>query len=126
MICRIIGTGTYLPTCMVTYEEICRLIYMADVAVFLRTGIRSRHWVCDVQCTSHLAEMAARQACESAGVSITSADAILVSTTSPDMTFPSTACHLQRRLGGKGAAAFDLAASCSGFLYGLSMADRLV
>ena len=123
---RIIGTGSYLPARTVTNDEVCRALHLDADAVFRRTGIRARHWATDDQCTSQLAEMAARRAYESAGVDISSADAIVVSTTSPDMSFPSTACHLQRCLGGKGAAAFDLAASCSGFLYGLSMADRLV
>lgn len=123
---RIIGTGSYVPARVVTNEEASRLLRLDGEAVFRRTGIRTRHWADDEQCTSHLAEMAARRACESAAVTLSSADAIIVSTTSPDMGFPSTACHLQNRLGIKGAAAFDLTASCSGFLYGLSMADRLV
>ncbi|MGH7231820.1 MAG: 3-oxoacyl-ACP synthase III family protein [Nitrospiraceae bacterium] len=123
---RIIGTGSYVPERLVTNEELSRLLRLDAEAIFRRTGIRTRHWAEDDQCTSHLAEMAARRACESAGVILSSADAIVVSTTSPDMVFPSTACHLQNRLGVKGAASFDLAASCSGFLYGLSMGDRLI
>ena len=91
-----------------------------------RTGIETRRWARDEEFTSQLAEIAARRACEAAGVSPSSVDAILISTTSPDMIFPSTACHLQRNLGSTRAAAFDLAASCSGFLYGLSMADRFL
>jgi 3-oxoacyl-[acyl-carrier-protein] synthase-3 len=110
----------------VTNEELSRLLHVDAEAIFRRTGIRARHWAADGQCTSHLAEAAARRACESAGVSVSAIDAILVSTTSPDMVFPSTACHLQRDLGIKGAAAYDVAASCSGFLYGLSMADRFI
>jgi len=76
--------------------------------------------------TSDLGAKAAQRACEAAGVNPLSVDAIIVSTTSPDTIFPSTACHLQSRLGCKGAAAFDITASCAGFLYGLSVADRLI
>lgn len=95
-------------------------------AVYRRTGIRVRHWAGEEQATSHLAEEAARRACEAADLSPASVDTIILSTTSPDMAFPSTACHVQRSLGARGSAAFDIAASCSGFLYGLSMADRLI
>jgi 3-oxoacyl-[acyl-carrier-protein] synthase-3 len=95
-------------------------------AVHRRTGIRLRHWAGDEQATSHLAEEAARQALDASGLNPSSVDVIVLSTTSPDMVFPSTACHLQRMLGAKGAAALDVAASCSGFLYGLSVADRLI
>jgi 3-oxoacyl-[acyl-carrier-protein] synthase III len=73
-----------------------------------------------------LAEHAARRACESAGIDPASVEAVLLSTTSPDRTLPSTACVLESRLGLRNAAAFDVAASCSGFLYGLSMADRFI
>ncbi|HJU06848.1 MAG TPA: beta-ketoacyl-ACP synthase III [Nitrospiraceae bacterium] len=123
---RIIATGSYVPMRIMTNEDVSGLLGVPAEGIFRRTGIRTRHWAADSECTSHLAEMAARRACEAAGVALGSADAIVVSTTSPDMAFPSTACHLQYRLGLKGSAAFDLAASCSGFLYGLSMADRLI
>jgi 3-oxoacyl-[acyl-carrier-protein] synthase-3 len=123
---RIVGTGSYLPIRVVTNEEVGRSVGMDAEAVYRRTGIRTRRWASEAEVTSHLAEIAARRACEAAGVKLCSVDAILLSTTSPDMVFPSTACHLQRRLDIKGAAAFDLAASCSGFLYGLSMADRMI
>jgi 3-oxoacyl-[acyl-carrier-protein] synthase-3 len=90
------------------------------------TGISTRRWALpDEQC-SELAEESARRALDSAQVNGDSIDALLVSTTSPDTIFPSTACHVQRRLGLKPIPAFDLAASCSGFLYGLSMADAFI
>jgi 3-oxoacyl-[acyl-carrier-protein] synthase-3 len=99
---------------------------LAADAVFRRTGIRARRWAYEEETTSLLAARAAREACAAAHVSPTSLEAIVVSTTSPDTIFPSTACHLQRHLGSKRTAAFDIAASCSGFLYGLSMADRFI
>jgi 3-oxoacyl-[acyl-carrier-protein] synthase-3 len=99
---------------------------LSDEAIVRRTGISVRHWVDDEHATAYLAEEAARHACEAGGVAPASIDTVIVSTTSPDMVMPSTACLVQRALGAKGAAAFDVSASCSGFLYGLSMADRLV
>ena len=123
---RIIGTGSYLPERLVDNAEICRPLLIGAEAVMRLTGIRSRHWVGPQQANSDLAEHAARRACEFAGVHPVSIDAVLISTTSPDRTLPSTACALQSRLGMRSAAAFDLAASCSGFLYGLSMADRFI
>jgi len=123
---KIIGTGSYVPERLVDNAEICRALSIDAEAVFRLTGIRSRHWAGPKQTTSDLAEHAARRACESADIDPSSIEAVLLSTTSPDRTLPSTACLLQSRLGLRNAAAFDLAASCSGFLYGLSMADRFI
>lgn len=123
---RIIGTGSFLPDRCVSNSDISERVHLDPLGVHRRTGIQARYWARDGQASSDLAEQAARRALDAAGVPPASIDAILVSTTSPDMVFPSTACHLQRLLGLKGPAAFDLAASCSGFLYGLSMADVLI
>jgi 3-oxoacyl-[acyl-carrier-protein] synthase-3 len=90
------------------------------------TGITERRWAAESQASSDLATEAGRKALEAAGMPPSSVQAILLSTTSPDMVFPATACHVQRKLGCPGVAAFDLAASCSGFLYGLSMADAMI
>jgi 3-oxoacyl-[acyl-carrier-protein] synthase-3 len=123
---RIVGTGSFLPDRCISNSDISAGLHLEPSGVHRRTGIQTRYWARDGQASSDLAEQAARRALEAAGVSADSIDGILVSTTSPDMVFPSTACHLQRRLGLKGPAAFDLGASCSGFLYGLSMADVLI
>ncbi len=123
---RIVGTGSYLPPRAVSNSEVSPGLGLDPEAVYRRTGIRTRYWAGDDQAVSHLAEEAARRACQAAGLSPSSVDTIVLSTTSPDAAFPSTACHLQRGLGARGAAAFDVAASCSGFLYGLSMADRFI
>ena len=123
---RIIGTGSYLPERVVDNAEICRRLDVDADGAFRLTGIRSRHWAGPQEATSDLAEQAARLACESAGIDPASVEALLLSTTSPDRTLPSTACALQSRLGMRSGAAFDLAASCSGFLYALSMADRFI
>ncbi len=123
---RILGTGSYVPPRVVGNEELSRRLSLTPEAIYRRTGIRTRHWASEEDQPSLMAERAARQALEAAGLSASAIDAILVSTTSPDMVFPSTACHLQRRLRVGTVAAFDLAASCSGFLYGLSMADSMI
>lgn len=126
LLSRIVGTGSYVPPRVVDNREIGARLGLSPEAVYRRTGIKRRHWAGEAQATSHLAEEAAREACEAAGVAAGSLDAILLSTTSPDMAFPSTACLLQHRLGARRAAAFDLSASCSGFLYALSTGDRLI
>lgn len=123
---RIIGTGSYIPTRLVENAEVSRLLTHDAETVYRLTGIRSRHWADPSEASSDLAERAAREACANAGISPTSLEAIILSTTSPDKPLPSTACALQSRLKLQGAAAFDLSASCSGFLYGLSMADRFI
>ncbi|MFQ5932256.1 MAG: 3-oxoacyl-ACP synthase III family protein [Nitrospiraceae bacterium] len=123
---KIVGTGASLPVRVVGNGEVSQRLRLDAEAVFRRTGIRTRHWAAEEEAASDLAERAARCALDAAGVGPASVDAIVVSTTSPDMVFPSTACNLQWKLGVQGAAAFDVAASCSGFLYGLSMADRFI
>ncbi|MDA2910385.1 beta-ketoacyl-ACP synthase 3 [Nitrospiraceae bacterium AH_259_D15_M11_P09] len=123
---KIVGTGAFLPVRVVGNGEVSRRLRLDAEAVYRRTGIRTRHWAAEEEAASDLAERAARRALDAAGLGPASVDAIVVSTTSPDTVLPSTACHLQWKLGAQSAAAFDVAASCSGFLYGLSMADRLI
>lgn len=90
------------------------------------TGIRTRRWAGEHEASSDMAIAAGRQALEAAGCAPSSVDAIILSTTSPDMAFPSTACAVQRGLGCKQVGAFDVSASCSGFLYALSMAQAMI
>lgn len=123
---RIIGTGSYLPERVVTNQDTGAALGIEPAQVFRLTGITERRWAAPSQASSDLASEAATRALEAAGLSATAVDAIVLSTTSPDQPFPSTACHLQRRLGCRGVGAFDVAASCSGFLYGLSMADAMI
>jgi len=123
---RIVGTGSYLPDRLVTNEEVASHFNLPDADVFRVTGIKTRHWCHPDQTCSDLAEQAARRALIAAGESIESIDVILVSTTSPDTIFPSTACYLQQKLQARSVASFDLAASCTGFLYGLAMADAFI
>ncbi len=123
---RICGTGSYVPPRRVTNEEVAAHFAVHDQDLFRVTGIRTRHWSQADEPCSRLAEHAARRALDASGLSSDALDAILVSTTSPDTPFPSTACLLQKQLGTRHVAAFDLAASCSGFLYGLSMANAFI
>jgi 3-oxoacyl-[acyl-carrier-protein] synthase-3 len=123
---RLIGTGSYLPERVVSNREAGAALGIDPEKVMQLTGIRERRWAEASQASSDLAVSAARDALQAAGLPLGAVEVIIVSTTSPDMAFPSTACHLQRKLGCASVPAFDVAASCSGFLYGLSMADAMV
>lgn len=123
---RIIGTGSYLAGRLVENHDIAGPLNVTAERAYRLTGIRSRYWVDDGTAASDLAVEACRRACAVGGLPPASVEAIVLSTTSPDTAFPSTACYVQRVLGGKATMAFDLAASCSGFLYGLSMADAMI
>jgi 3-oxoacyl-[acyl-carrier-protein] synthase-3 len=123
---RIIGTGSYLPERVVSNREAAGSLSIDPSLVTQLTGITERRWAAECQASSDLGLEAGRRALEAAGMQPSSVEAVLLSTTSPDMVFPSTACILQHKLGCSGVAAFDLAASCSGFMYGLSMADAMI
>ena len=123
---RIVGTGSYIPARRVENQELADLLGIEPSYIFRVSGIRTRFWADSHDECSFLAEQAVRRALDQAGLAPEDLDAILVSSTSPDMIFPSTACLLQARLAIKGIPAFDLSASCSGFLYGLSMADCFI
>ncbi len=123
---RIVGTGSCLPKRVVSNHEVVASLGLGPEKVYQLTGIQTRRWVDEGQSASDLAAAAAERALEAAGIAKASVDSVLVSTTSPDTVFPSTACHVQRALGLPHIAAFDVAASCSGFLYGLSMADARI
>ncbi len=123
---RVIGTGSYLPPRVVSNEEIASKLRLSPLRIQRLTGIRTRHWAGDHEASSDMAIAAGRRALDAADCAASSIDAIILSTTSPDMVFPSTACSVQRGLGCRQIGAFDVSASCSGFLYGLSMAQAMV
>lgn len=120
---RIVGTGASVPDRVLTNADLERMVSTSDEWIVTRTGISERRIASNDQATSDLAEGAARNALEAAAIDPLDLDLILVNTVTPDMFFPSTACVLQERLGASRAAAFDLLAACTGFIYGLSVAD---
>ena len=123
----ITGTGSYLPEKVLTNDDLAAIVDTSDEWIRTRTGIRRRHVAAEGEVTSDLATHAALRALEAAGIEPSDVDALLVATTTPDFTFPATACVVQDKLGvPAGAMAFDLQAVCSGFIYGLSVADSLI
>jgi 3-oxoacyl-[acyl-carrier-protein] synthase-3 len=123
---RIAGTGSYLPEKVLTNQDLEKRVDTTDKWIVTRTGIRERRIAARDQATSDLAFEAARPALEQAGVKARELDLILVATCTPDALFPSTACYLQNLLGAKKAAALDLNAACTGFVYGLTVADSMI
>ncbi len=123
---RITGTGSYLPEKILTNQDLEKIVDTSDQWIFERTGIRKRHIAAENEYTCDLAEKAARNAMQMAGVSTDQVDLIVVATTTPDQVFPSTACLLQARLGIHGPAAFDVQAVCTGFVYAMGVADKFI
>ena len=123
---RIVGTGSYLPARVVTNDELAGRMHTSDEWIRTRTGIRQRYIAEPSQTSSDLGAEASREALAAAGVSAEEIDLIIVATATPDYIFPSTACIMQAKLGVKGCAAFDIQAVCSGFVYALTIADKLI
>jgi 3-oxoacyl-[acyl-carrier-protein] synthase III len=123
---RIVGTGSYLPSKVLTNRDLERLVDTSDEWIYTRTGIRQRHIAAEKESASDLALAASRKAIEAAGIQPRDVDLIVVATTTPDMVFPSTACILQAKLGIRNGPAFDMQAVCSGFVYGLAAADQFM
>lgn len=122
----IIGVGSYVPEGTLTNFDLEKMVETSDTWIKERTGISKRHRADDKTATSDLAKQAAARALKDAGLGPLDIDAIIVATATPDMFFPSTACIVQMRIGASRAFAFDISAACSGFLYGLSIAEHLV
>jgi len=122
----IIGTGSYLPERVLTNAELEVMVETNHQWIVDRTGIIERRIAGDQEFTSHMAAEAAKSAMENAGVSPEEIDLILVATITPDTVFPSTACHVQRQIGAKNAACFDVNAACSGFLYCVEIANHFI
>lgn len=133
MYSRVIGTGSALPQRLITNDEFARMlgekgIETSDEWIRTRTGIRERRFCTPElgETTTSLAVAAAKDAVERAGIDPKTIDLIIVATTTPDMVFPSVACHVQVALGAKGCAAFDVQAVCAGFIYALNAADAML
>ncbi len=123
---RIIGTGSYLPEKVLSNADLEKIVDTNDEWIVERTGINKRHIAADKQTTCDLAEQAALNAIDAAGIARDEIDLIIIATTTPDKVFPSTACLLQQRLGIKLAPSFDIQAVCTGFIYALSIADKFI
>ncbi len=123
---KIIGTGSYLPKKILTNHDLESVVDTSDSWIRSRTGIEQRHIAAENEMASDLAVNACLKAIESADISSDKIDLIIVATTTPDMTFPSTACILQNKLGIKDSPAFDVQAVCSGFVYALATADMFI
>jgi 3-oxoacyl-[acyl-carrier-protein] synthase-3 len=122
----VLGSGKYVPERILTNKELETMVETNDEWIVTRTGIRERRMVAEGQATSDLAYEASLIALNNAGIKAEELDLIIVATITPDMAFPSTACILQEKLGAKKAAAFDLSAACSGFIYGLANASNFI
>jgi 3-oxoacyl-[acyl-carrier-protein] synthase-3 len=122
----ITGLGTHVPDRVVTNDDLAELVDTSDEWIVTRTGIRERRFAADDEALSDLALPAARAALEQAGSTAREIDLLIVATVTPDMQFPSTAAILADLLGASDAAAYDLAAGCTGFMYGIAQAYGMV
>jgi len=123
---KIIATGSYLPSSILTNQDLEKRLDTSDDWITSRTGIKQRHIIGDEEKTSDMAYEAAIKAIKAAKIDANSIDLIIVATTTPDKVFPSTACTLQSKLGIEECPAFDIQAVCSGFIYALSVADKYI
>jgi 3-oxoacyl-[acyl-carrier-protein] synthase-3 len=123
---RVVGCGSYLPSRIVTNDELARRLDTSDAWIVQRTGIRQRHVAAAGENTSDLAEAAARRALERAEMRAGELDMIVLATATPDNTFPATATKVQARLGMTGGFAFDVQAVCTGFVYALAVANNFL
>jgi 3-oxoacyl-[acyl-carrier-protein] synthase III len=124
---RISGTGHYVPERVLSNHDLERMVDTSDAWIVERTGIRERRIAAPGEASSDMAAAAAKRALEAAGITAQELDLIIVGTVTPDMPLPSTACFVQQKIGARpDCPAFDMAAACAGFIYGLSIADRFV
>lgn len=122
----ILGTGSALPEHIMTNEDLTRIVDTSDEWIITRTGIKERRIAGGKTATSDLSLEAARKALDDAGVSPQDLDLIIVATITPDHVFPATACLVQDALGATKAAAFDLEAACTGFIYALAVGSQFI
>ncbi|MFP3983689.1 MAG: beta-ketoacyl-ACP synthase III [Desulfurivibrionaceae bacterium] len=122
----VIGTGSAVPERVLTNADLEKLVDTSNEWIVARTGIRTRHIAGKGENTSDLGTAAARKALEMAGLEATDVDIIIMGTITPESGMPSTACLVQKKLGANASFAFDINAACSGFLYGLDMAEKYI
>jgi 3-oxoacyl-[acyl-carrier-protein] synthase-3 len=124
--CSVTGVGSYVPEKILTNADLEKMVETSDEWITSRTGIKERRIAAANEFTSDLAAQAAERAMKMAGVTADQIDLIIVATLTPDMPFPSTACLVQRKLGALRAAAFDIEAACSGFIYALEIGQQFI
>src|SRR5271163_1292207 len=122
----IVSTGAYLPSRILTNADLEKMVDTTDEWILSRTGIRERRIAAEGEFTSDMGAKAAEQALQLGGIDPREIDLIIVATCTGDTIFPSTACHIQHKIGATRAAAFDVQAACSGFLYALVTADQFI
>lgn len=123
---KVSGTGSYLPDSVLTNSDLEKIVDTSNEWIVTRSGIRERRIAHKDEATSDLATKAALNACRDAGISPSDVDLIIVSTVTPDMIFPSTACIVQKNIGAYNAAAFDVEAACTGFIFGVTIASQFI
>ena len=122
----IIGLGQYLPKRVLTNKELEKMVDTTDEWITTRTGIKERRIAGENEATSDMAAEAARNALKDAGLKAEDLDLIIVATITPDMFFPATACLVQEKIGARTIPAFDISVACSGFIYGLTIANQFI
>ncbi len=122
----ITGYGSFVPEKTLTNDDLAKMVNTSDEWITTRTGIKVRHMTTDQETTAFLAIGAARKALAEAKLEAKDIEIIIVGTITPEMVFPSTACFVQKELGAKKAFAFDLAAACSGFVYGMAISQQFL
>ena len=124
--CSITAVGSYVPSRILTNAELEKMVDTTDEWITSRTGIKERRIAAADEFTSDLAAKAALRAMERANISADQIDLIIIATITPDMPFPSTSCLVQQKIGARRAAAFDIEAACSGFIFGLEIAQQFI
>ncbi len=123
---ELVGTGSYLPERVMTNADFEAMLDTSDQWIRERTGIRERRVASDKETVAWMAKEATQSVMKDAGITADDIEVIILATASPDRYLPSTACDLQAELGAKNARAFDLGAACSGFIYGLTVAEGMI
>ena len=124
--CSIASVGSYVPARVLTNADLEKMVNTSDEWIITRTGIRERRIAAPNEFTSDMAAQAARRAMEKGNIPAEQIDLIIVATITPDMVFPATACLVQQKIGASRAAAFDLEAACSGFIYALEIGQQFI
>ena len=124
--CSILSVGSYVPDRILRNADLEKMVETSDEWILTRTGIKQRRIAAENEFTSDMATEAARRAMEKADVEPDQIDLIIVATITPDMVFPATACLVQQKLGANRAAAFDVEAACSGFIYALEIGQQFI